>query len=164
MTNKNFTNKSSNTHYKQILFILLSFVLVNSTSLDAAYTVKDGKLIGANIVPTLPADQHYKLGLDAIKERNWAEAERQFQIITRAFPNTTYGQEGYYFLGIAQFNQDEFDLANDSFSQYLKVQNNPKFFSSTIHHKYSIADKFARGAKRRFFGTNQLPKWASGDD
>lgn len=141
--------------------LALSFFLLESTAY-AAYTIKDGKLANVDSIATLPPDQHFAKGMSAIEDGNWKEAASQFKILTSSFPNTSYGQDGFYFLGVAFFNLEEFDLANDSFSQYLKCQNNPKFFLSAIEFKYAIADKLKNGAKRRFFGTKQLPKWATG--
>lgn len=144
------------------LLILMALVCCATTNLHAAYTVKQGRLVNVDETVTFSVQKHYSLGEDAIEEKNWREAARQFNIVSKNFPNTEYGQEAFYYLGVAEFNLQEYDAANEAFSHYLKVHNNPKFFQNTIEYKYSIAEMFKGGAKRRFLGTKRLPKWASG--
>lgn len=133
-----------------------------ATSLEAAFTFQNGKLIDAEKVATLPVDQHYNLGLNAMNSQDWREASRQFAIVSTQFPTSSFGQEAFYQLGLAEFNMGEYDFANNAFSQYLKCQTNPQHFLSAIEYKYEIAEKFRLGARRRFLGTKQLPRWATG--
>ncbi len=129
---------------------------------EAAFKIKQGKLIDADDVATLPVQEHYNHGLAAMEAENWKAAAQQFRIITLSFPSSAYASDSYYYLGVAEFYLDELDFANDAFSAYLKAKNNPRYFQETIEYKYAIADKLSLGYKRRFFGTKKLPKWASG--
>lgn len=140
--------------------VLLSCNLFNT--IEAAYTIQDGRVVNADTVATLPVDQHFNLGMKALNNKNWREASNQFTIVSLNFPNSSLGQEALYYLGISEFNLEEYDFANDAFSQYLKSQNNPQHFLSAIEYKYYIAERFRAGARRRFLGTKQLPKWATG--
>lgn len=142
-----------------LVFLALSFI---GSSVEAAFTIQNGSIVNADNVATLPADQHFKLGMTAMNNGDWREAVRQFTVVTTNFPTSPIGQEGFYYLGIAECNMEEYDFANDAFSQYLKCQNNPQHFLSAIEYKYYIAEKFRCGARRRPFGTKQLPKWATG--
>jgi outer membrane protein assembly factor BamD (BamD/ComL family) len=142
-----------------LALLTLSFL---SSNAEAAYTIQNGSIVNADVVATLPIDQHFKLGQAAIEKNDWREASRQFTIVTTCFPNSPLGQESFYYLGVAEYNMKEYDFANDAFTQYLKCQNNPQHFLSAIEYKYYIAEQFRCGACRRFFGTKQLPKWATG--
>lgn len=144
-----------------LAFAFLVFGSISS-SVEAAYSIQNGKLVNADIVATLPVDQHYNLGIKAMRDCDWREASRQFTIISTQFSSSPYGQESLYHLGVAEYNLSEYDFANDAFSQYLKSQNNPQHFLNAIEYKYYIAEKFRCGARRRFLGTKQLPKWATG--
>jgi outer membrane protein assembly factor BamD (BamD/ComL family) len=42
------------------------------------------------------------------------------------------------------------------------VQNSPTFFEEAIQFKFDIAERLGNGARKRLFGTKQLPKWAPG--
>lgn len=141
---------------------LLTLSTFSSSSLEAAITFQDGRIMNADYVATLPADQHFNLGRQAMECSDWREAARQFTIVSSNFPTNAYGQEALYFQGVAEFNMEEYDFANDAFSQYLKCQNNPQHFLSAIEYKYYIAERLRCGARRRFLGTKQLPKWATG--
>ena len=144
--------------------VLLSAFAVSSltTSVDAAYVFQNGRFVDACEAATLPVADHYAIGGEAINRCDWEEAAKQFSIITVNFPTSVYGQEGYFYLGVAYFYLEEYDYANDAFSNYLKAQSNPKLFQESIEYKFCIADRLSSGAKRRFFGTKQLPKWACG--
>ena len=148
---------------KAIQFLsFLAGMCILGMQAEAAFTLQNGKLINAETAATMSVEEHFTRGLEALDARNWKEASKQFEIVTYNFPNTQYGQEGNFYLGVAWFHLEEFDFANEAFSNYLKVKSNPQFFKQAIEYKYAIAEMFKDGAKRRFFGTKQLPKWASG--
>lgn len=132
------------------------------TSLEGAYTIKDGTFCHVDDVATMSPSAHYELGMKAMDQCDWTEAARQFRIVSLEFPNSSYGPDACYYLGISYYNLDELDFANEAFSKYLKCHNNPQFFEEAISYKFDIANQFKAGAKRRFFGTKQLPKWAPG--
>lgn len=145
---------------------LAFFACLISTAgyMDAAFSVKNGKFVNTAEIATLSAEEHFNLGAKAMDNCDWKEAAAQFRIVSRSFPNSKLGQESLYYLGVAEYFLYELDTANESFSQYLKAQNNPQFFAETMQFKYAIATELKNGAKIRFFGTRQLPKWASGTD
>ncbi len=152
---------------KSRVFLLLASALAlfeADIPLQAAYTINNGQIMDANEVATMPVEEHFKLGAKAFENDRWADAACQFRIIAASFPATAYGQEAYFYLGVCYFNLTEYDFANESLTDYLKCQSNPRFFQEVMEYKFAIAEKFAGGAKRRFFGTKQLPKWACGKD
>lgn len=93
---------------------------------------------------------------------NWKEAAKHFHVVSYNFPHTSYGQDAFYYLGIANYYLQEYEFANENFNQYLKCQSNPRFFQEAIEYKFYVAEQFRGGAKRHYFGTKQLPKWADG--
>lgn len=144
------------------IFCFLSALVCLASSSEAAFTFKNGKLVDADIVASLPVQDHYKLGLESLDKEDWREASRQFRIVTTCFPNSPYASDSNFYLGVAEYHNEELDYANDSLTTYLKSKNNPKFFQEAIEYKYAIAEKLNAGHKRRFFGTKKMPKWASG--
>lgn len=145
---------------KKILIGLFCCVAVSP--LFAAWTIKNGKLVNADQVATLSAEEHYNLGMRGLESKDWKMAATNFQIVATCFPKSSYALDANYYLGFALFHLQEFDFANDAFSAYISDLNHPKYFIEAIEYKYFIAEKFRQGACRRFFGTKQLPKWASG--
>lgn len=133
-------------------------------SVEAGFTFKNGWFVSADEVASLPAQDHYNLGLDALNQRKWDEAAYQFKIVSVNFSTTPIGKESLYYLGVAYYYLNELDFSNDAFTTYLKSMNNPRFFKESIEYKFAIAEQFRFGAKRRFWGTKQLPKWACGLD
>ena len=128
----------------------------------AAYTIKDGKLIGTHELATLSVQEHYSLAKEALESSNWAELIRQSRILVKNFSETVFAQDSYFYSGMAYFNLNELDLANKYFSEYLSNQLTPKFFEESIRYKFLIAQAFEQGAKRRFLGKESMPKWISG--
>lgn len=146
-----------------IFFVIFSLVLIASIPpVFGGYVLKNGKFTQEKTLATLPAQEHYNQGLKAIEEKNWKEAQKQFGIVTVNFSKTPLGLESFYHLGVAEFQLDELDFANEAFTNYLKLKNNPKYFQDAIVYKYEIANKLADGAKRRFLGLKRMPKWATG--
>ncbi len=127
-----------------------------------AYTFQRGRFVDVCEAATMSPQEHYAAAAEAFNCRNWEEAALHFSIITVNFPSTVYGQDAYCYLGISYYYLQEYDYANDALTNYLKTQSNPKFFQECIEYKFAIAQRLACGAKRRFFGTKQFPKWACG--
>lgn len=148
----------------RVLWMCLSAVLFLASTAEAAYVVKGTKLVDADDVATLPAQEHFNLGKKALDEHNWDEAVSQYRMVTGSFPNSPYAAESYFNLGVAYYNLKELDFANEAFSSYLHAKNNPRLFQEAVEYKCAIADQFAAGARRRFWGTKKLPKWASANN
>lgn len=142
------------------VFLLLGVSL--SSYSFAAYTLVEGHIVDVNDLATMPLEEHYRLGVTAMNECDWREASEQFRIITLNFPNTTQGQDSFYYLGVSYFYLNELDFANEAFSGYLKAHSTPQYFEDAIAYKFTIANRFRCGAKKRLFGSSKLPKWASG--
>jgi len=143
-----------------MIFISLMGFMVSA--LHAEYVFKNGWFVDADEVVTLSLEEHFKLGVEAMKSKDWLTASKQLRIVSVNFPDTPQGQESSYLLGIAYYKLDDLESANELFSRYLKSSNNLQHFEDAIHYKYHIADLFKNGSKRHFFGTKHLPKLASG--
>lgn len=133
-----------------------------SQSMEASFVIQNGRILDGNSVLTMPVEEHFNAGLRAIEAEQWVEAEKHFNIITANFPCTENGHEAFYYLGIAGYYLEELDFANEAFTEYLKGKQHPQYFIEAMQYKYNIAEFFRGGARRRFFGTKQLPKWADG--
>lgn len=69
--------------------------------------------------------------------------------------------ETYYYAGVDYYRLSEYELANEAFNRYLTDKNSPQFFQEVMLYKFSIAEQFRCGAKRRILGKKSLPKWLS---
>ncbi|MBA3238802.1 MAG: tetratricopeptide repeat protein [Parachlamydiaceae bacterium] len=146
--------------------LLIGAVLASTFSaspLQAAYTFRDGKIIDAQLAATMPMDWHYNAAVGAMEACDWRESARQFAIVASNFPLSPYGHEALFYQGVAEFNFEEYDCADQAFSDYLQSKNHPRLFDEAIEYKYAIAEKFRSGARRRLLGTKRLPKWANAD-
>ena len=141
--------------------LVICVALLAPIASQAAYTIKDGKLIGMHELATLSVQEHYSLAKVALEKADWLELIRQSQIVTKNFSGTVFALDSYFYLGVAYFNMNEFDLANINFDSYLKKQTAPKLFQEVFQYKFAIAQQFENGAKRRFLGKESMPKWMS---
>jgi len=144
------------------LLALLLFCCTIATPSFAAWTLKNGKLVDADVVATLPIEEHYELGCSAYTSSQWNVAANHLAIVVNNSRNIECVQDANFYLGVCYFRLAEFDFANDAFTNYIKDFNQPKFFIEAIEYKFCIAEAFRKGAPRRFFGTKKMPKWASG--
>jgi outer membrane protein assembly factor BamD (BamD/ComL family) len=135
-----------------------SLAFFSAHSLEAAYTIKDGKLINMHEIATLSVQEHYSLAKQALEQGHWRELIRQAHVIVKNFPGTDFAWDSYFFLGKGYFHLKEMDLANANFSIYLK-QPAPKFFEQTIEYKFKIAQGFEKGDKKPLLGLSGMPKW-----
>ena len=132
--------------------------------LAAAYIFKNGTFIHTKDLATLPVEEHYAQGIQALKDQKWDEALQQFRIVTINFPQSTWAKDGYYFLGISYFHTDDKDLANQNLTEYLKAESTPQYFEEAFQYKLAIADAFKKGEKRHLFGHEKLPQWMPDTD
>lgn len=137
---------------------VLCIAFLMATSLEAAYTIKDGKLINMHEIATLSVQEHYSLAKQALELEQWPELIRQSQVIVKNFPGTDFAWDCYFFLGKAYFHVRQLEFANTSFSTYLK-QPTPKFFEQAIEYKFQIAHFFENGERKPILGMTGMPKW-----
>lgn len=138
-----------------ILFLSCLFPILA----PAALTIQDGKLVDKEEVATESVQEHFGSMLKHYEEENWKELATEALIVIKNFPKTTFSREANFFLGVAYFKQEEFDMANYQFTDYLTSQATPKYFEEAIQYKFDIAEKFRLGAKKHLMGFKSMPKW-----
>ncbi len=143
-----------------ILFLLFLSSLCSNVALEGAFVLKKGKLVNSENVPLYSAEEHYRLGVAAYDACDFCEAAFHFNIVALNFPQCEYYHDSLFFLGVCYFRDEEYDFSNEAFTKYLSTQSNPRYFEEALGFKLEIAGCFSRGAKKRFFGTKMLPKWA----
>jgi outer membrane protein assembly factor BamD (BamD/ComL family) len=127
--------------------------------LCGAYTVKDGKIFNTQEVATMSVQEHYGLLLEAVQKEDWNEVVHQATIMVKNFPDSPFYQEAFYFLGTGFFHKEDYDIANDHLTTYLKKQTALQHFREAIELKFEIAEKFREGDKKHIGGLAALPKW-----
>ncbi len=143
---------------------ILSFCIVTSilffyTSPSyAAYTVRNGKIVNKDDVATASVQEHYSFSQDAYQKKNWNEVVRQNIIIIKNFPDSPFTEEAMFYLGVGYFYINEYELANENFSDYLKKLSAPKHFEEVMKYKFLIAEGFRNGNKKRLLGLQKMPK------
>lgn len=107
---------------------------------------------------TLSVQEHFSLGMKAVAEKEWREAEKQMRIVMLNYPMSAFSKEARYFAAVALFELREFDQAAEQFADYLQHDRSPKHLEEVFEYKLEIANQFATGARRRPFGSSRLPK------
>jgi outer membrane protein assembly factor BamD (BamD/ComL family) len=138
-----------------VIFFLACFPLM----LFPAYTVRDGKIVNKDFLPSVSPQEHYQGMIAANDKQDWKEVIRQSMILKKHFDATPFVQEAPFFLGISYFHLEDYELANKYLSAYLSRQVTPKYFEEVIQYKYAIAEKFHQGKKKHLFGVESMPKW-----
>ncbi len=144
--------------------IALLWFMSATTPLEGAYILRNGKLINVQDVAYLPIEEHYNAGVASIQAKKWDEAIKHFRIITISFPKAELTQKAHYFLGIAYYEVDDLEMANQKLSEYLQIsalssQKNSLYFLQAFKYKLAIAERYQRGEKGRLFHHGKMPKW-----
>jgi outer membrane protein assembly factor BamD (BamD/ComL family) len=113
-------------------------------------------------LPKMAGEDHYQTGLKAFEEGSFVEAINHFRIVYKNFSAAPYASDASYYLGVSLYNLGELDVANDAFTNYLRVLSTPKYFQQAIEYKFSIAERFKNGEKKSLLGAKIIPKWFSG--
>lgn len=141
---------------------LFFFIFLLSIPVEGGVRWKDGRWIDTIEDPKASLREHYQQAISAYACEDWQEAARHFRIITCNFADSACGPEAAFYLGVCEYNLEEYEDANNAFSCYLKYRKDAEHFFEAIEFKFCIAELFRSGVKRRIFSYNQLPKWASG--
>jgi outer membrane protein assembly factor BamD (BamD/ComL family) len=102
--------------------------------------------------------KYYSFACDAFEKYNWSKVIEYCNVIIKNYPDSAFVKESLFYLGVAYFNLKEYEASNRYFTRYLKDDYNPKFFEETMYYKFSIAENFQKGTKKRLFGCNSGPK------
>ncbi len=140
-------------------FVCCFLVALMINPLEAAFTVKNGKMFDTKEVATMSVQEHYSLLLDSFQKEEWKEVIQQSTIVIKNFPSSPFYQEAFYFLGAAYFHLEDYDLANQHLSTYLRKQTALQHFREAITLKFEVAEKFRAGYKKHIGGYEILPQW-----
>lgn len=102
--------------------------------------------------------KYYSLASESFEKYDWVKVISYCSTIIREYPECLFAKEALFYLGVAYFNLKDFEASNKYFTKYLKDDYSPKYFEEIMHYKYSIAENFKMGAKKRLFGWTKGPK------
>jgi len=139
-------------------------LMLLSMPLSAAYTIKNGKVMNAEEVATLSVQEHYGLLLEAVQSEDWDGVVQQSIIVIQNFPDSSFYQEAFYFISLGYFHKQNYDIANQHLTTYLKKQTALQHFREAIELKFQIAEQFSGGYKKHIGGIEFLPKWMPAKD
>lgn len=147
---------------RKYFFIL--FTVLSATTLNAALTMRDGKLTVAERTSDVSLSTIYNQGAEAMECGEWRRGAQQFEIVCLNAPEAPIGQTSQYNLGVCYFELEEYELANIAFTSYLQFSTNPVYFQKAVEYKFHIAEAFRNGAKRRPFNACQFPRMLTAND
>jgi len=127
--------------------------------LQGSFTVKDGKLLNSEDVATMSVQEHYSLLLEVFQKEEWKEVIQQSNILIKNFPTSPFFQEAFYYMAAAYFHLNDFDLANQHLTTYLRKQTALQHFRDALELKFQVAEKFREGFKKHIGGYEILPQW-----
>lgn len=125
---------------KHFLFLFFSFQLLIAKDEPSVQSFFDQ-------VVTSFHDEKWEGTIDAAKK------------IIKEYKSSALAKEAYYYLGVAYFQNQDYDLANRYLSKYLKKAASPRFFEEVMEYKYLIAEEFRKGAKKHIFSWEKSPTW-----
>lgn len=146
-------------NYRWLLLLLTTIVF---QQVSATFVYYDGELTRKEDTAYLSPQDHYELGMNAFQHGDMVLAIRHLHVVSHNFPDTSFGQDAFFYLGVAYYKVCEFDLANCAFNGYLSCQSNPRYFSEAVEYKFAIAEQFRRGARKHYRNSRFFPKWADG--
>jgi len=109
------------------------------------------------------ADTHpyYTEATQCYSQKDWKTAADRFKNALAIAPDCS-DELTHYYLGVCYFELEEYDLANVSFTNYLKKSTSPEYFREVMEYKFCIAEYFRQGGKRRMLCNKDLPKCFNG--
>jgi len=138
------------------------FLILSTFCCFADYTLRNGKLVEREEeVADGSVQRHYSTLIQHFENGEWKKLEKEALVLIKNFPKTPFARDATFFLGVAYFNQEDYEMANIQLTKYLTTQSTPKYFEEAIQYKFEVAEKFQGGARKHIMGVKVLPKWAS---
>lgn len=141
------------------LLLAMTICTILASPLEAAYTIKNGKLLEMAEVATMSVQEHYSAASTAYQNEKWEDLVNQANIIVKNFPGTPFVHESIFYMGVGKFHLQEWEEADENLSRYLKRQEACQYFEQAIALRLAIADAFRTGSKKHMFGVKALPRW-----
>lgn len=101
--------------------------------------------------------EYYAYMQEAIDDEDWKAAIDYGQIVLYNFPDSPLVKEIPFYLGMAYYKLEQYELSNDTLSKYLRQATSPKHFEEAIETKFTIAEMYREGKKKRLFGSEKMP-------
>jgi outer membrane protein assembly factor BamD (BamD/ComL family) len=93
----------------------------------------------------------------AIADKDWWNVIDTANFIAYNFATSPFAQETSFIIAEAYFNLGEYETSNLYLTNYLNQTTSPKHFDTAISYKFSIAEEFANGTKKRLFSSGKMP-------
>ena len=119
---------------------------------------KEGHVIAPPSEKKRTIQSDYAKMMAVFEEKKWDKLLEISRGILREYPGAAFTQDAQYYLAVAYFYLEDYEIANKEFSRYLKRYTSPKFFEKAIEYKFLIAEKFKSGAKKHLLGVERLPQ------
>ena len=132
--------------HKRILPILILSITLMASLLSAGKEISSQDL--------------YSRAINAYKDKKWKLVAKTTQEMRELYPEAPFLSDLYYYSGEAYYNIGEYDLANESLSNFLEKYASPNHFDDAMQYKFFIAQQYEKGARKHVFGQTVLPKWA----
>jgi outer membrane protein assembly factor BamD (BamD/ComL family) len=76
----------------------------------------------------------------------------------KAYPESVFAKDIYFFRAAAYFYKDDPDLSNQMLGKFLEKEGGSAYFEEALGYKYFIAEKFENGYYGHLFGVSALPR------
>lgn len=126
-------------------------------SVSSLFSLEEHELVWENEGPSAQEFNSYLQ--EALADQDWWAVIDYADILAYHFPTSPFAQETSFVMGEAYYQLGQWELANECLTTYLNQVTSPKHFEEAIQYKFTIAEQFSAGTKKRLFGSHKLPAW-----
>lgn len=110
------------------------------------------------------SQEEYTLLVSSYENKDWKGVIETAKSSLKGDAESPFIGDLYYMTGVAYFNEGDYGIAEEYFSNFLQKSSAAKYFEDSIIYKFKIAEEYERGAGKHLMGWEFMPKWASGQD
>lgn len=110
------------------------------------------------------SQEEYTLITSSYEKKDWKGVIETAKNSLKGKRESPFIGDMYFMTAVAYYNQGDFTLAEQYFSNFLEKSSSPKYFEDSIIYKFKIAEAYENGAGKHLMGYEFLPKWASAED
>lgn len=149
---------------KKIALVLSNFIFLTIAS-DSVFSASATNFEGsAEYFHKTLHHENFEAAIAAFQMEDWEAAVKRFKVVIDTDCESALAKSSYYYLGVSYYKLGEYDCANGALNNYLKTQDDPKYFQEAVEYKFSIAEHFRGGVRRRVWLAKPAPKFLSGQE
>ncbi len=142
---------------KVLAFTVVCIFLSANSWAYWVWSPEAGKFVNSETGAQDSAEEQYDFAMRIYREKDYGNAEKQFEELLKKFPQAPVAPEAQYRIGRIAEEQADFKKAFEAYKRLLKIYPQTDRLNEVVERQYRIGNLFLSGKKAKLMGLEILP-------